>query len=77
MATRLYSVNPGDTEYSVVEAAGSAIVTKNIELTVNTSATLISDSNSPTGSRAITKEEVLEALGKLENYILRSQWPPS
>jgi hypothetical protein len=77
MATRIYSINPGDNEFQVTEAVGAANVTKNIELTVNTSATLITDSNSPTGFRAITREDVLEAIDKLENYILNKNWPPS
>ena len=77
MATRLYSVNPEDSEFQITEAVGSAIVTKNIELTVNLSATLITDSNSPTGTRAITKNEVLLALQKMENYIEKGSWPPA
>lgn len=77
MATRLYSVNPGDNEFQVVQAVGSANTTKNIELTVNTSATLITDSNTATGTRAITREEVVEALLKIKDYILTQNWPPS
>lgn len=76
MATRIYAVNPGDSEFSVTDGVGSANASKNIELTINTSPTLIVDSNSPTGSRAITREEVIEAIEKMKNYILRTNWPP-
>ena len=38
MATRRYSVNPQDHDHQVVEAAGAAVVTKAIELTVDTDA---------------------------------------
>jgi hypothetical protein len=76
MATRLYSIDPGNSDNQVVSAVGSAIVTKNIELTINTSPTLIPDTNTATGTRAITREEVLEALLKFENFILTNNWPP-
>ncbi len=62
MATRLYSINPENSEFQVTEAAGIAVVTKNIELTVNIATNLITDANSPTGTRPITREEVMTAL---------------
>ena len=77
MATRLYSIDPGNNEFQVVEAVGSPIATKNIELTVNLASTLITDTNAPGNVRSITREEVLEALEKFENYILRGNWPPA
>lgn len=77
MATRLYSIDPENSEFQVTEAVGSAIVTKNVELTVNLASTLITDSNSPTGTRAITKNEVILSLEKLKDYILKGNWPPA
>jgi phage baseplate assembly protein gpV len=38
MATRRYSVNPQDMDHQVTEAAGAAVATKAIELTVDTDA---------------------------------------
>ena len=35
MATRRYSLNPGDNDHQVTEAAGAAVATKFIELTVD------------------------------------------
>jgi hypothetical protein len=77
MATRLLSINPENSEFQVTEAVGSAVVTKNIELTINTAATIMTDGNSPTGTRALTREEVMTALEKLSNYIEKSLWPMS
>lgn len=76
MATRLYSINPEDSEFAVVEAVGSANVTKNIELTVNTSPTLMTDGNTASGSRQITREEVLLSIDKFKNWIEKQPWPP-
>ena len=67
MATRLYSINPGDNEYQVTEAAGIATVTKAIELTVDMAVV----------TSAVGKETVLLALQDLENYILRGNWTPA
>lgn len=74
MATRLYSANPGDHLEDVVEAAGSAITTKNVELTVNLATTVVNDNGS---TRAIQKEEVLICLNLFEQYIARGNWLPA
>lgn len=67
MATRLYSINPQDADYQVTEAAGSATVTKAIELTVDYD-TLIGDGLSSSQVRL----QVLAALEKLAAYIEQS-----
>jgi hypothetical protein len=64
MATVRFSINPQDPIESIVIAAGSATVTKSIELTVDQAA-LITDSNSATNPRAIKREEVVIALQQL------------
>jgi hypothetical protein len=74
MATRRYSIQPGDDEFAVTEAVGAATVTKCIELTVDLATSTV---NGASGTRAVTKEEVLLALEKLENYITKNQWPPA
>lgn len=68
MATRRYMLNKGETFVGVTEAVGAATVTKNIELTV--------DFDAPSGEK-LTKSEVLQALGRFEEYILRGPWPPA
>lgn len=64
MATRLYSINRNENEFKVVEAVGSATVTKSIELTVDLAV-------------GIQKDEVIRALRELENHILKGNWNPA
>lgn len=54
----------------MVVAAGSAVVTKKIELTVEQAA-VITDANSATNPRAIKREEVVLALVNLLAYLQR------
>lgn len=65
MATVRFSLNPQDSIEQVVIAVGAATVTKSIELTVDQSATLVTDATSVTGTRAIKRGEVLIALQTL------------
>lgn len=77
MSVAVYSVNPGDSEFSVTVSDSGSTVSKNIELNVNMSATLIKDANASGGSRAITREEVIEGIMKIKNQILNlDSWPP-
>lgn len=69
MATRRYSINPGDAYYQTTEAAGAATVTKAIELTVDLAVL--------TDVSGMGKFAVLEALYDLENYIIKGNWPPA
>jgi len=71
MATVRYSINPEDPIESVVVAAGAAVVTKKIELTIDQAA-LITDSSNPTTPRAIKLTEVLIALDNLRAAIVRN-----
>jgi hypothetical protein len=70
MATWRYSMNPEDSLQAVVGAAGAAVVTKNIELTIN-QAPLITDALSPTNPRGIKKSEILIALKTMEEFIIQ------
>lgn len=63
MATRLYGVSRGETEFSVTEGAGAA-TTDGVEVTVDLAVSL-------------TKNEVLLALGMIENHIIKGNWPPA
>lgn len=64
MATRLYSLNPQDNDHQVTEATGSAVVTKNIELTVDW------DGLATAGlSGQLARRSVIDALTNFANYI--------
>lgn len=64
MATRLYGISKGETEFQISEGVGSATAADNIELTVDLAAN-------------VTKEDVILALQKLENHIMKYGWPPA
>jgi methyl coenzyme M reductase subunit C-like uncharacterized protein (methanogenesis marker protein 7) len=55
----------------VTIATGSAVTTKNIELTVDLGADVY-DGNATVSPRAVKKGEVLEALNKLEQAVLKN-----
>lgn len=75
MATRRYSIDPGEEMHLVVEAAGAAVATKNIELTVDFG-TLGGLTPAITGAQG--KMMVLIALQKLHAYIeTKATWPPA
>lgn len=64
MATRRYGLSKGETEFQVTEGVGAAVAADSIELTVDLAASL-------------TKEDVLLALEKFENHIVKYGWPPA
>lgn len=64
MATRLYGISRGETEFQITEGVGSATAADNIELTVDLAVSL-------------TKAEVLGKLDELKNHILKGNWPPA
>lgn len=69
MATRRYSINPGDPYFNTTEAVGAATATKSIELTVDLA--VITDTTDK------GKFAVIEALDDLRDYILKGNWPPA
>lgn len=69
MATRRFSINPGDSLEAVVEAAGAATATKSIELTVDQATTIVTDQGA---TRAVKRGEIQVALRILEEAILKS-----
>lgn len=72
MATRRYSLAPGDAlPYGIVEAAGAATVTKCIEVTIDL-ANVVQGSTKP-----LTRQDVIQALAKLTDYLVQSPWPPA
>lgn len=74
MATRIYKLNPGETEFKVEEGVGSATASKAIELTVDLATSVVNEDGS---TRAVSKEEVLLALDMFRNHILKSTWLPA
>lgn len=64
MATRIYGLSKGETEFQVTEGVGSAVAADNVELTVDIAANL-------------EKREVLEKLDMIKNHIVKNQWPPA
>jgi hypothetical protein len=64
MATRLYGISRGETEFNVVQGVGSAVAADDVELTVDL-------------SKNLDKGDVLLKLKELENYILSHDWPPA
>lgn len=74
MATRRFGISVGEGEFQVTEAVGAAVSSDTVELTVELATTAVNWRGS---TRAITKQEVLDALEKLENHIIKSNWPPA
>jgi len=64
MATRLYGISRGETEFSITEGVGSAVAADKIELTVDLASSL-------------TRNDVLLALDMLKNHILSKNFPPA
>ena len=74
MATRRYKLSAGETEFNVTEEVGAATNSDTVELTVDLATTAVNASGT---TRAISKQEVLDALEKFENHILKGNWPPA
>ncbi len=64
MATRRYGLSRGETFDQVTEAVGAAVASDSVEVTVDLASSL-------------SKEDVLLALEKIENYITQGNWPPA
>ena len=74
MATRLYKISVGEGEFAVAEGAGSAVVSDTVEVTVELADTAV---NEGATTRSVKKEEVLAALDKIKNHILKGNWLPA
>lgn len=69
MATRRYGLRAGETEFQVTEAAGAAVSSDSIELTVDLAGTGLTTSEG--------KYKVLMALDMLKAHITKGNWPPA
>lgn len=74
MATRRYGISVGEGEFAITEAAGAAISSDKVEVTVELATTAV---NTGGTTRAILKQEVLDSLDKIKNHILKGNWPPA
>lgn len=64
MATRIYGLSRGQTEFEVTEDVGSAVSSDDIEVTVDL-------------AKNLEKSEVLQKLEEIKNHILKGNWPPA
>jgi len=70
MSTVRFSFTPNNPPFNVVQAVGAATVTGPVELTVDLG-------NVQDGaSRALRRQDVLEAILKIQEYIERGGWLP-
>lgn len=74
MATRRYGISIGEGEFSITEAVGAAVSSDKVELTVELASTAVNWRGS---TRAVEKQEVLDAIDKIKNHILKGNWPPA
>lgn len=69
MATRLYGISAGETEFQVTEGVGAAVSADSIELTVDLAGTGL--------GTAEAKHKVLMALDMFKAHIMKGNWPPA
>lgn len=69
MATRRFKISPGVA--LVVEEAGAAVNSHLVELTVECASTAMDG-----GTRQISRQEVLDAITKLQEHVTLCPWPP-
>jgi len=74
MATRRYKINPGESENQVVSEVGAAVNSDAVEVTIELATTAV---NADGTTRGILKSEVLDALEKIQGFIITNQWPPA
>lgn len=64
MATRRYGISRGEAPNQVTEAVGAAVASDSVELTIDLASNL-------------TREDVILALEKIEQHIMKGNWPPA
>lgn len=73
MATRIFSLNPGEQATSVNEAVGPTATSGIIAVVVDL-ATNVTDQGS---TRGPDLKEVINALEDIKEHMLRGSWPPA
>ncbi len=71
MATRLYRTDPGTGHIDVTEAVGQP-ATRVVQLVVDFDAVIPGNPNNRP-----TRHDVVEAITRLREHILRGNWPPA
>ena len=74
MATRRYSIGPGESKTVVTESVGAATNSKPVEVTIDLGATIIGGNGV---ARLATQAEVIQALEGIKDYIISKNWPPA
>lgn len=74
MATRIYALAPGLTYTNVQENIGPTATSAAIAIVVDLATTVVSDGAT---TRTVRKQEVLDAIETLRQYILTDGWPPA
>lgn len=74
MATRIYATSPGDDEFHVKENVGPTGTSAIIAVVVDLATTGVTDKGV---TRGPTRQEVLDAIERVQNWILKKNWPPA
>lgn len=64
MATRIYGISRGETEFQITEGVGSAVAADGMEFTFDLAV-------------GLTKGEVLRGLDMIKAHILKGNFPPA
>lgn len=75
MTTRRYGISIGEGEFAITEAVGAALSSDSVELTVELADTEVNTISA--GTRSILKQEVLDAIDKIRNHIVKGDWLPA
>ncbi len=74
MATRIYAVNPGESEFQVRENVGPTGTSAIVALVVDLTTTVVG----PGGvTKTVERSDVLKACDEIKNWVLRQNWPPA
>lgn len=74
MATRIYAINPGGTLDDVIEDVGPTGTSGIVAVVVDLASTGVTDGAT---TRAIRRNETLQALEYIKQYIIADQDPPA
>lgn len=74
MATRIYALNPGGYISDVIEAVGPTATSAPIAIVIDLATTVITDGST---TRAVNKQDVLEAIEMIRQRISTDGWPPA
>ena len=73
MATRLWAVGPNQRVEDIVTGVGTANSSAIINVQVDLAASVTDNGV----SRTVKREEVLQAMEEIRQFIVKGQWPPA